>query len=33
VKFTLRVSHDREMLIKGPEVGSTLLVVSFVVAE
>jgi len=33
VKFTLRIPHDREMLIKGPEVGSTLLVVSFVVVE
>jgi hypothetical protein len=33
VKFTLRVSHDRETLIRGPEVGSTLLVVSVVMVE
>jgi hypothetical protein len=33
VKSTLRVPRKREMLIKGPEVGSTLLVVSFVVVE
>ena len=33
VKSTLSVPHGREMLIKGPEVGSTLLVVSFIVVE
>ncbi len=33
VKSTIRAPHDREMLIKGPEVGSTVLVVSFVVVE
>ena len=33
VKSTIRVPHNREMLIKGPEVGSTVLVVSFVVVE
>ena len=33
VKSTVRVPRDREMLIKGPSVGDTLLVVSFVVVE
>ena len=33
VKSTVRAPRDREMLIKGPEVGDTLLVVSFVVVE
>ena len=33
VKSTVRVRRDREMLIKGPEVGNTLLVVSFAVVE
>ena len=33
VKSTVHVPHDCEMLIKGPAVGSTLLVVSFVVVE
>ncbi len=33
VKSTVHVPRDREMLIKGPGVGSTLLVVSFVVVE
>jgi hypothetical protein len=33
VKSTVRVRRDREMLIKGPEVGNTLLVVSLVVVE
>jgi hypothetical protein len=33
VKSTIRAPRDREMLIKGPEVGSTVLVVSFVVVE
>jgi hypothetical protein len=33
VKSTVRVPHSREMLIKGPGVGSTLLVVSLVVVE
>jgi hypothetical protein len=33
VKSTIRVRRDREMLIKGPGVGDTLLVVSFVVVE
>ena len=33
VKSTVRVRRDREMLIKGPGVGDTLLVVSFAVVE
>ena len=33
VKSTIRVPRGREMLIKGPEVGSTVLVVSFVMVE
>lgn len=33
VKSTVRVPHNREMLIKGPGVGNTLLVVSFAVVE
>lgn len=33
VKSTMRVPHDCEMFIKGPEVGNTLLLVSFVVVE
>ena len=33
VKSTVRVRRDREMLIKGPEVGNTLLIVSLVVVE
>lgn len=33
VKSTIRVPRNREMLIKGPEVGSTVLVVSFAVVE
>jgi hypothetical protein len=33
VKSTVRVPDDRQMLIRGPGVGSTLLVVSFVVVE
>ena len=33
VKSTVRVRRDREMLIKGPGVGNTLLVVSFAVVE
>jgi hypothetical protein len=33
VKSTIRVPRDHQMLIKGPEVGSALLIVSFVVVE
>ena len=33
VKSTVRVPRNREMLIKGPGVGNTLLVVSFAVVE
>jgi hypothetical protein len=33
VKSTVRAPRDREMFIKGPEVGSTLLIVSLVVVE
>lgn len=33
VTSTVRVPHDRELLIKGPGVGNTLLVVSLVVVE
>ena len=33
VKSTVRAPRDRELLIKGPGVGNTLLVVSFVMVE
>ena len=33
VKSTVRAPRDREMLVKGPGVGNTLLIVSFVVVE
>jgi len=33
VKSTLHVTREREMLVKGPEVGNSLLIVSFAVVE
>ena len=33
VKSTIRASRNRELLIRGPDVGSTLLIVSLVVVE